>query len=845
MIRRLITLLFFAGVSLTIAGTGATPRLDSLYQAYATDDTALARHLVEQLRSSARRPAEELAAGIEYGDWLLDKRHDYTRAESVYSALLQRFPKDRTRPALLYRLALAQELQENYLDAARNYEKVATQFQKSEYADDALDAIERCFRKNYQERMAYVDGHPITRIELEDRISRDPTRYESFESKRQLLDTMITARLIRQSALAAGLDQRPAFRFNLNETRNRAMFQAWYEAVVNSKAQPNEKELKAAYQRDLKTRYTTPERVRAMQIRVASRAEADSLRNLLETNPAVSWDTLAKTHSLAPDKSQGGDLGFFARGVQPKPIEDAAFSLKPGQISKPFKLDDQWVIVKVVERQPKSVRKFEDVKSQIAADIRQQRVQHLYESSIEELKSRSNITIDSAAIAEGRDTLAVVDNFVIDQAQLSARLEAIPPFFRAQFESPEGKRRILDQIILEKLLARECERLKLWLENRVVDQVLTRRDALLRDAWQQEFVSARVSIDSAEALAEYQSTISDFKEPAKVHVREIVAPTKARAEQLRRWVVAGRLPQLIHGRAVLLTDLANREIIAAGIETNADSTVAALAMEPAAAQLPGRPTLSVQNKPVADLSRRSDATGPYKQPGAFGFAFADISNEDPLFLPEPIKVSDSTTLATLAGGSSIDLRDSARYGTYFRTEKPLPAAALRQLFSRSVEDPPITINVPSGILLAKVTKRDSAQKVTFADVARRFSTAGTRWSGGDWSWVARDDKSRNPRLLAAAFNQSEKAVSAVFKLSDTTWAFVLTEEKRPARTRPFDEVRPKIENKLRRQKEKELTDRLIAELRAQSRIEILMKESDFITEPPAGETEKPAPPQQN
>jgi hypothetical protein len=254
------------------------------------------------------------------------------------------------------------------------------------------------------------------------------------------------------------------------------------------------------------------------------------------------------------------------------------------------------------------------------------------------------------------------------------------------------------------------------------------------------------------------------------------------------------------------------------------------------AQLPGRPVVQVSGKTVADLSRKTGASGPYAPGTAYGFAFPEVSREDALYQPELIEVGDLEALAALIGPADPDSPyDSTRLGTYVRTDKPVAQAALRALFGT---DAAAVIELPAGKLHVKVTKNDSAQKATFADVARRFSTAGSRWSGGDWSWVTRDDKNHDAKLVAAAFGQPEKAISAVTRLNDTTYSFILTEEKKAARTRPFDEVRGKIENKLRRQQETALRESLVTTLRSKAKIDVLMTESDFEIEPlPAEPTE--------
>jgi parvulin-like peptidyl-prolyl isomerase len=101
----------------------------------------------------------------------------------------------------------------------------------------------------------------------------------------------------------------------------------------------------------------TAEQVHARHLLVDSQATAQAL--LTQIQAGADFGQVAQQSSQdALTRANGGDLGWFARGTLPaKELEDAAFSLQPGQLSGVVQTAFGYHVVQVLERDP--ARKLE------------------------------------------------------------------------------------------------------------------------------------------------------------------------------------------------------------------------------------------------------------------------------------------------------------------------------------------------------------------------------------------------------------------------------------------------------------------------------------------------------
>jgi peptidyl-prolyl cis-trans isomerase D len=94
---------------------------------------------------------------------------------------------------------------------------------------------------------------------------------------------------------------------------------------------------------------------------------------------------LAQEYSKDPGSAaKGGDLGFFGRGMMVKPFEQAAFSLKPGEISDVVETDFGLHVIRVTEVKGGAVAPFEQVKGKIESTFRQQQAQKKFAEAAEQ-----------------------------------------------------------------------------------------------------------------------------------------------------------------------------------------------------------------------------------------------------------------------------------------------------------------------------------------------------------------------------------------------------------------------------------------------------------------------------
>ena len=157
-----------------------------------------------------------------------------------------------------------------------------------------------------------------------------------------------------------------------------------------------EAELRRAYGSNL-DRYRTPDRVRVRHILLKTTdkpaGEVDKIRRQAEDlakqiRGGADFAALARKHSEDPGSAaKGGDLDWVARGQTVKNFENAAFSLKPNEISGVISTEYGFHIIQVLEKQEARLRPFEEVRNELAEELKKQQVIDRMQTLSDELRA--------------------------------------------------------------------------------------------------------------------------------------------------------------------------------------------------------------------------------------------------------------------------------------------------------------------------------------------------------------------------------------------------------------------------------------------------------------------------
>jgi peptidyl-prolyl cis-trans isomerase C len=290
-----------------------------------------------------------------------------------------------------------------------------------------------------KDNVALVNGSTITRADLDrlmasargrlSRARKGLSGSQLTEMRKQALENLIDRELLYQESQRQGIKvdeavineeidalkkrfpseaelKKSLARMNLSETAMRLEFtqgraiQQLIDKEFGQKVSVADKDVKAYYDK-YPDFFKQPEQVQARHIliKVDSQAEAaakaegrKTLENVQQKlHKGGDFAELAKEFSQCPSSADGGKLGSFKRGQMVKPFENAAFALKPGEVSDIVETKFGYHLIEVTDKQPETTISYEDVKDRLKQYLRQEEIQKEVRVYVETLKEKAEV----------------------------------------------------------------------------------------------------------------------------------------------------------------------------------------------------------------------------------------------------------------------------------------------------------------------------------------------------------------------------------------------------------------------------------------------------------------------
>jgi peptidyl-prolyl cis-trans isomerase D len=203
-------------------------------------------------------------------------------------------------------------------------------------------------------------------------------------------------------------------------------------------------EVKQHYDQNVQA-YSQPEQMQASHILLKTEGKDDAAVKkhaeevLAKVKGGADFAAIAKKESEDTGSAvKGGDLGFFPREQMVKEFSDAAYALKPGEISELVKSEFGYHIIKAGEKKPAATSPMETVRPQIEDTLKFERVNKEADRIANDLVGKLTKPADLDSVAKARG-LIVAESGFFARGEPIAGLGMSPEVVNRAFELKDGE----------------------------------------------------------------------------------------------------------------------------------------------------------------------------------------------------------------------------------------------------------------------------------------------------------------------------------------------------------------------------------------------------------------------
>ncbi len=385
-------------------------------------------------------------------------------------------------------------------------------------------------------------------------------RYEGFLAasgvkdhiyvRKSVLNTIIDETLLFNYDKSSGVKENPEYLKELEWRKKQAILAYLKDREIYAKIIPTEEELRKAY-------YRTNQKITVRHLFAATENEAEELYNLLKAG--ADFETLAA--SVFTDstlRANGGYLGEFSWGELDPDFEEAAFSLKPGEISKPVQTEFGYSIIKlenIVTNPILTEHEFNQNRNGLNRAVRINKKRPAEKAYIKSVIDTKEFSFNEGILEKILKSLPHTEKLELlekeeplptgvcmkyrddefSASDIMEMLETVPEFHLEKATDLSKLKIILKGLLLQRELLKIAEK-KGYDNEKAVQKIFKNLELNLFMKYKLQEIVYETELEDSVVYNFYKEHPEMFSSPREVNVREIIINDKKLADDL-----AGRL----------------------------------------------------------------------------------------------------------------------------------------------------------------------------------------------------------------------------------------------------------------------------------------------------------------
>lgn len=395
--------------------------------------------------------------------------------------------------------------------------------------------------------LATVGNYKITLLEFDERYNNYLSSTgvkDNVVARNAILDNMVNEILLFYYDDNENILNNPQYLNELEETRLRIILAYLKDQEVYAKITVTEEEMKEAFSR-------VNEEIAARHLFAKTEEEANNLYELVKIG--VDFEILAKqvfTDTVL--QNNGGYLGYFTWGDMDPAFEDAAYSLKIGEISPPVKTAYGYSIIRVEDRITNPLLTeyaYQSKKSQLENVIKMRKKEPSEQEYLNKILNESDLTFNDETlerILENFDggIVSESDNFdsqyrecvkynnkVYSQKEIEQRITQLPSNQKDRIISIENLKAAIKGILLKETLYNIAISKGYETATEVLSKFEKNKLNIFFNYKKDEIISQAQLPDSV-VIKYYKDNISLFSTEPELNLQEILVDNEELADSI-------------------------------------------------------------------------------------------------------------------------------------------------------------------------------------------------------------------------------------------------------------------------------------------------------------------------